>query len=204
VTKAKLRLLIKSARRKEASALAPFVDDSTPSEPGRWSAKDNLAHLTAWRFLAAAELEAVRTGFESPLVTEETQEHNARIYAATRHQLAAEAHAAAGRSWDALAAAVEACSKEDLEKPRLRRPDQPVWQVIPGNTYFHLAEHLGWWNTEHGADDAAEEAALWGHDLASTTFPAERSRGTADYNLGCFYAARGQADKAIPYEAGSS
>ena len=53
------------------------------------------------------------------------------------------------------------------------------------------------WTTRR--DDAAEEAAKWGHDLASATFTAERSRGSADYNLGCFYAARGQAEKAIPY-----
>jgi hypothetical protein len=195
----KLRLLMKSAREREASDLVPFVDDSTPSEPDRWSAKDNLAHLTAWRLLAAAELDAVRTGAGSPMVTEEEQEHNARVYEATRRQPAAAAREAADRSWATLAAAVEACSEEDLEKPRLRRPEQPVWQVIPGNTYFHVAQHVGWWNTERGADDAAEEAAKWAHDLASTLFPTERSRGIADYNLGCFYAARGQAGKAIPY-----
>jgi hypothetical protein len=40
---------------------------------------------------------------------------------------------------------------------------------------------------------------IWAHDLASTTFPTERSRGLADYNLGCYYAARSQAEKAIPY-----
>jgi tetratricopeptide (TPR) repeat protein len=190
---------MKSARRKEASALALFVDDSAPSDPRRWSAKSNLAHLTAWRLLAAAELDAVRTGVGSPIVTEETQKHNTRIYEATSHQPAAAVREAANRSWDILAAAVEACSKEDLEKPRLRRPDQPVWQVIPGNTYFHLAQHLEWWNTERAEAEAAEEAAKWAHDLAIRVFPTERSRGLADYNLGCFYAARGQAEKAIAY-----
>jgi hypothetical protein len=55
VTHEKLRLLISVAREKEASALVPYVDDSTASDSGRWSAKDNLAHLTAWRLLAAEE-----------------------------------------------------------------------------------------------------------------------------------------------------
>jgi hypothetical protein len=199
VTKEQLRLLMKEAREKEASALVPFVDDATP-EPGRWSAKDNLAHLTAWRLLAAAELDAVRTGAGGAGVTEETQEaHNSRVYEATRHQPASAAREAADRSWHTLAAALEACSDEDLEKPRLRRPEQVVWQVIPGNTYFHVAQHLGWWSTERGADGEAEELAIWAHDLATTTFPVERSRGIADYNLGCFYAARGQAQKAMPW-----
>jgi len=199
VTKEQLRLLMKEAREKEASALVPYVDDSTPSEPDRWSAKDNLAHLTAWRLLAAAELDAVRTGLGSSTVTEETQEgHNARVYEATHTQPAALVRDASDRSWDTLATALEACSDEDLEKPRLRRPEQVVWQVIPGNTYFHVAQHVGWWSTERGADETAEDVAIWAHDLATTTFPAERSRGIADYNLGCFYAARGQAEKAIP------
>jgi hypothetical protein len=190
---------MKEAREKEASALVPFVDDSTPYAPERWSAKDNLAHLTAWRLLAAAELDAVRTGIGSSMVTEETQEaHNARVYEATRHEPAALAREACDRSWDALATALEACSDEDLEKPRLRRPEQLVWQLIPGNTYFHVGQHVGWWSTERGADEAAENAAKWSRDLAITTFPGERSRGTADYNLGCFYSARGQLEKAIP------
>ncbi|HEX9476378.1 MAG TPA: hypothetical protein VGA41_06960, partial [Candidatus Dormibacteraeota bacterium] len=30
-------------------------------------------------------------------------------------------------------------------------------------------------------------------------FPDDRQRGTAAYNLGCFYAARGRAADAIPY-----
>jgi hypothetical protein len=190
---------MKAAREKEASALAPFVVDSPPSAPTRWSAKDNLAHLTAWRDMAATELDAVRTGVGNPIVTEETQEHNDRVYEATRHETATAVREASDRSWDALAAAVEACSEADLEKPRLRHPDQPVWRVIPGNTYFHIAQHLGWWNTERGDDGAAEEAAHWQHDLASSTFPEERSRGFADYNLGCFYGALGRAEEAIPY-----
>ncbi len=175
VTHEKLRLLIITAREKEASALVPYVDDSAPSDAGRWSAKDNLAHLTAWRLLAAAEIDAVRTGVGSPSITAETQQqHNTRVYEATRDQPAASVRKAADRSWNKLAAAVEACSEEDLEKPRLRRPEQKTWQMIPGNTYFHLTQHLGWWNTERGDEVAAEDAARWAHDVATTSFPEER------------------------------
>ena len=71
--------------------------------------------------------------------------------------------------------------------------------MIPGNTFFHIAEHLGYWHTERGEDAAAEAAAVWAHDLASKNFPDALQRGTADYNLGCFYAVRGRAEKAFPY-----
>ena len=198
--KDKLRILVETGREKEASDLLRHVDDSAPSQPGRWTAKDNLAHLSAWRLTAAAELKAVRTGKPPPLtVSEDIDESNAKVYEATRHQRAASVLDEARRSWDTLMAALEACSEGDLLKPRIRRPEQHAWQVIPGNTFFHIAEHLGYWHTERGEDVAAEEAAMWAHDLASTTFPDERQRGTADYNLGCFYAVRGRADQAIPY-----
>jgi tetratricopeptide (TPR) repeat protein len=198
--KDKLRSLMKAGREKEASDFIPHVDDSPPSEPGRWAAKDNLAHLSAWRLTAAAELEAVRTGNPAPLtVSEDIDEGNAKVYEATRHQPAASVLDEARRSWTTLEAALEACSEDDLLKPRIRRPEQPAWQVIPGNTYFHVAEHLGYWHSERGEDAAAEEAAIWAHDLANATFTDDPQRGIADYNLGCFYALRGRADDAIAY-----
>jgi tetratricopeptide (TPR) repeat protein len=198
--KDKLQNLMAAGRDKEASDLLPHVDDSLPSEPGRWTAKDNLAHLSAWRLTAASELDAVRTGGPAPTsVKEDIDESNAKVYEATRHQRAASVVEAARRSWATLEAALEDCSEEDLLKPRVRRPEQPAWQVIPGNTFFHIAEHLGYWHTERGEDAAAEQAAIWAYDLAIATFPDERQRGTADYNLGCFYAVRGRLEEAIPY-----
>jgi tetratricopeptide (TPR) repeat protein len=195
-----LRVLMKAGREKEASDLLPHVNDDPPSQAGRWTAKDNLAHLSAWRLIAAAELEAVQTGSPAPgSVSEDTEENNAKVYEATRNQRAAAVLDQASRSWDTLAAAVEACSEEDLLKPRIRRPEQAAWQVIPGNTFFHIAEHLGYWNDERGQPAQSEAAALWSHDLANKNFPDERQRGTADYNLGCFYAVRGRAEMAIPY-----
>ncbi len=194
-----VRRLIVAGREREAAELEPHVDDSPPGEPGRWTAKDNLAHLAAWRRFAATELDAVRTGAAAPAASEETDERNARVYQAERDKPASAVLEDAIRSWESLLAAVEACSEEDLVKPRLLRPEQPVWQVIPGNTYFHIAQHLDYWHTERGEDRAAEDAAKWAHDLACEVFPADRQRGFADYNLGCFYAVRGRADDAIPY-----
>jgi tetratricopeptide (TPR) repeat protein len=195
-----LRQLMQAGREREASDLVPNVDDSAPAQPGRWTAKDNLAHLSAWRLIAAAELQAVRTGTPAPAsVTEDIDGGNAKIFEATRHQRAESVLEEARRSWATLEAALEACSEEDLLKPRVRRPETPLWQVIPGNTYFHIAEHLAYWHDERGEPDQSEAAALWAHDLAGKNPPDDRQRGTADYNLGCFYAVRGRADDAIPY-----
>jgi tetratricopeptide (TPR) repeat protein len=195
-----LRLLMKAGHEKEESDLVPYVDDSAPAQPGRWTAKDNLAHLSAWRLTAAAELAAVRTGTPAPsAVSENIDESNAKVYERTRDHPAASVLDEARLSWAALEAALDACSEEDLLKPRARRPETPLWQVIPGNTYFHIAEHLGYWHDEHGEPAQSEAAAVWAHDLAEENAPDDLQRGTADYNLGCFYAVRGRADDAIPY-----
>jgi len=195
-----LRHLLQAGREKEASDLVPHVDDSPPSQPGRWTTKDNLAHLSAWRLIAAAELEAVRTGTPAPAaVTEDIDGGNAKIFEATRHQRASSVLEEARHSWANLEAALEACSEEDLLKPRVRRPEAPLWQVIPGNTYFHIAEHLGYWHDERGEPDQSEAAAVWAHDLATKNAPDDRQQGTADYNLGCFYAVRRRAETAIQY-----
>jgi tetratricopeptide (TPR) repeat protein len=141
----------------------------------------------------------VRTGGPGPNASRDIDEQNAKIYEEARDQPAASVLATGVRSWDSLALALEACSEEALLKPRTYRHEQLAWQVIPGNAYHHVAEHLGYWYSERGQHAAAEEAARWAHDLAYTTFPNDRQRGIADYNLGCFYAARGRAEEAIPF-----
>jgi len=197
--KDKLRLLIKAGREKEALDLLPHVDDSPPSQPGGWTAKDNLAHLAAWRLVGAAEMDAVRTGGPAPAVSKDTKEQNAKFFEEAHHLPASSVLDTGRRSWDAFIAAMEACSDEVLLKPRIRYPEEALWQMVPGHTYFHLAEHLGYWHADRGEDGAAEDAAKWGHHLATSTFTEDKSTGIADYNLGCFYAVRGRAEEAMPY-----
>ncbi|HEV2361899.1 MAG TPA: DinB family protein, partial [Acidimicrobiales bacterium] len=196
-----LRRLIEAARAKEREDLIPLVSDAEPAAPGRWTAKDNLAHLSSWRLLGVAELDAIRTGEPAPPVSDDVDEHNAGVYEATRDLPADEVIAAASESWDELAEALDACSEEDLLLPRLRHPDSPAWQLVAGHTYFHVGDHLGTVLTEQGHEDAAERLAYWAHGQATGAFPEDRRRGVADYNLACFYAKNGRAAEALPYLA---
>ena len=196
--KAKLLDLIDAGRDKEAEALVPFVDDSPPESPGKWTAKDQLAHLMSWRQVANAELDAARTGGPVPDFSTDSDVENVKFYAQTHDQPAREVIETAAGSWDAMAVAVSACSEETLEGPRPRRPYQKLWMVVPLNVYNHLAEHLAYWSWERDDEAAAEKALTWGYDLAIATYPGDRTRGAADYNLACIYAQRGNAAKAIP------
>jgi hypothetical protein len=136
-----LKELIAAGREREARDLFPHVDEPATG-PGHWSAKDNVSHLSAWRLRAAAELDAVRTGSPAPDVLDETDEYNAVIYKETCDLPAGVVLETAESSWESLSRSLEACDEADLRKPRLRRPEQEVWQIVPGNTYFHVAQHI--------------------------------------------------------------
>ena len=192
-----LRSLIEAGREREVEVLVPRVLDPAVLAD-KWTTKDVLAHLSAWRSIAAEELEAIRTGGDGPEVVDEIDVKNAEIYDATRDLPADTVLAEGERSWDALLAVLDACTEDDLQRMRMRRPDQEAWQMIPGNTYFHIAQHLDWWHSERGEDADAEDAAKWAHGLAIEAFPEDRRRGVAEYNLGCYYASHGRAAEALP------
>jgi DinB family protein len=196
--KAKLLDLIDAGREKEEQALVPFVDDSAPESPGKWTAKDQLAHLMSWRQVAIGELDSARTGGPVPDVSTDDEAENLKFYAQTHDQPARLIIESAAGSWDAMAEAVSACSEETLEGPRPRYPNQKLWTVVPLNVYNHVAQHLAYWSWDRDDETAAEQAAIWGHDLAIATFPDDRTRGAAEYNLACIYAQRGMAERAVP------
>jgi hypothetical protein len=194
----KHRLLksLAAARLRETVLLA-LCDESQPLEPERWTAKDVIAHLNTWREHGARTLDAARLGepFEGPANDTDVDARNAEIYEAHREDSAATVRAAARTSYATLIAAVNACSESDLvrERPNNRGP---VWHVVPGNGHGHVAQHLSYWATEHGNPAGAEEAATWGYALDTELFP--EAKPVADYNLACFYARGGHADKALP------
>jgi hypothetical protein len=188
---------IAAAREREHEFLA-MCDDSPPPEPGLWTVKDHLAHLTAWRINVARLLDAGRTGSEPPTMDEDVQAANERVYAADRDRSAEEIKSSAQAAWDLVEAAVAACSDEDLLKPhpRPRSAGVALWQLIPGHVH-HLAEHLMFWHLEQGNEEAAEAAQLWVHSLDLAQFPEPKAVAASTYDLGSFYVHIGREDEAL-------
>jgi hypothetical protein len=193
----RLLVTIGAAREREHEFLA-MCDDSPPAEPGLWTVKDHLAHLTAWRVNVAQLLDAGRTGSEPPSMDENVQAANERVYAAGRDVSAEEIKSSAHAAWDLVQGAVAACSDEDLLKPhpRPRSAGVGLWQLIPGHVH-HLAEHLMFWHLEQGNDEAAEAAQLWVHGLDLAQFPEPKAVAASTYDLGCFYVHIGREDEAL-------
>lgn len=193
----RLLATIAAAREREHEFLA-LCDDSPPPEPGLWTVKDHLAHLTAWRINVARLLDAGRTGTEAPTMDDDVEGSNARVYAANRDKTADEVKANARSAYDTLDAAIAACSDEDLVKPhpRPRSPGVVLWQTVPGHVH-HVAEHLMFWHLEQGDEEGAEAAQLWVHGLDLAQFPEPDAVAASTYNLGCFYVRIGREDEAV-------
>ena len=199
--KAKLQRLIEAGRAKEAEVLMPNIDDSEPDVPGRWTTKDVVAHMTSWREVATGEINSLLTGSSVPEISDDDDLENEKFYART-HPLPAQSILESARhSWAELAAAVDACTEEDLLRPRPRYPSsQKLFHVVTGN-YFHVGEHIGYWYSDQGNQAEAEKAALWSYELVSSVMPEDERRGVAEYNLACFYAKQGQGAQALPHVA---
>ena len=194
--KARLLQTLDAARQSEAALLA-LCDASPPSDAGRWTAKDNIVHLSTWREHATHTLDAVRLGkpVDGPANESDLDGRNAEIYEAHRDDSAATVRAAATESYAALIEAVNACTDEDLLRDS-PGDGGPVWRVIPGNGHGHVAQHLSYWAAEHGDPAGAEDAARWAYALDTDLFP--ENQPVADYNFACFYARNGHADEALP------
>jgi DinB superfamily len=185
------------AAQARETVLLELCDDSPPQESGRWTAKDNIAHLNTWRDHAVRALDAARLEepYEGPSSDGDVDARNAEIYEAHRDDSAETVRAIAVASYAALIDAVRACSDADLLRERPGNGGA-VWRVVPGNGHGHVAQHLTYWAIDHGDPTGAEEAAKWSHALDSELFP--ENKPVADYNLACFYARNGNADDALP------
>jgi tetratricopeptide (TPR) repeat protein len=188
---------IAAAREREHEFLA-LCDDSPPPEPGAWTVKDHLAHLTAWRINVAQLLDSARTGTEAPRMDEDVQASNARVYTANKDKTAEVVKSNARAAYTRLEAAIAACSDEDLLKPhpRPRSPGIALWQTVPGHVH-HLAEHLMFWHLDQGNEEAAEAAQLWVHGLDRAQFLEPKAVAASTYDLGCFYVHIGREDEAL-------
>jgi tetratricopeptide (TPR) repeat protein len=195
--KPRLLATIAAAREREHELLA-MADDSPPPEPGLWTVKDHLAHLTWWRVYAADVLDSVRTGSTLPDVADEDDVQNEKIYLANETKKAEAVKAESRASYDKLEAAIAASSERDLLGPHPRYPTAAkLWQLIPGNGHYHLGQHLMFWHLEQGDEEAAEVAQQWVYDLDRAEFPDPKSVASSTYNMACFYSRVGRDDEAL-------
>ena len=148
--------------RAQLDALLAGLDDEALLRPARddgWTAKDILAHLTAWEQRLLRWIERWReTGDpgrpEVGVTWDEFDGLNERDYVAAKEQSLADTQGNAHESYEAIKTALDAMSDDELTV-RPETADGPSWAWIVGaNTYRHYQEHRSeleaWWK-EHDA-----------------------------------------------------
>ena len=184
--------------REMESPLVAACDDTTAGEPGRWTARDHLAHIAHYRDYGAAVLDALRTDAPVPADAEaDLDRRNARILAENRKLTAVDARERARASYDRLVQAVERCSDDHLVKPRSPGSSAPVWWTVSGCGWGHVGQHLVHWHLDRDDWATAERAARRVHEIEMASFEDGRHRAAATYNLGCFYATTGHSEEAL-------
>jgi hypothetical protein len=126
----------RAAEREIFAALDPGVRDATGSDGG-WSAKDNLAHVAAWRRRQAAKMAALREGQPEPAEpSEDLDAINAILHDERAGWTWDQVDADADASAEALIAEVSTASDDALADPKILAP-------VMGDGPEHDLVHLG-------------------------------------------------------------
>jgi hypothetical protein len=181
--------LARAVERDVFAALDPVARDTAPADGG-WSAKDTLAHLSAWRQRQADKLAALREGREEPpSPATEIDDINAILHDEradwTWDRVAGDAETTA----DGLRAEVAAASDETLGDPKVAGS---ILGDGPEHDLGHLA-HLAPTDALRARVGALAEATSAIVDRGG--WPT-RTAAYARYNLACFHALGGRLDTA--------
>lgn len=181
--------LARAAEREIFAALDPSGRDA-PGPDGAWSAKDELAHLSAWRQREVDKLAATREGRTEPSSAEiEIDAFNATLHAEranwTWDRVTADAEATAEALIDAVASADDAT----LADPR-------VVGSIMGDGPEHDLGHLAAIAARVGLSERVMALADVTRALIDRGGWPSRAAAFARYNLACFHALGGRLELA--------
>jgi len=118
------------------SAMLDRIDDE-------WTRKDVIAHIGAWEHRLVDLIATLRRGGE-PDEAYETDELNARLYAADRDRSTADVLSRETADWDRFVEAVESLTDDELFDGRHFAWTQgdPLVEWVTANANEHIDEHI--------------------------------------------------------------
>ena len=199
--KSKLIELIKHASEEEQALFARLSEDerAVRGEPDRWSPKDVIAHLAAWKTRLAENLASAARG-ETPVRDEDYEAVNAKVFELNQDRSWSEILQEAAEASQQLVEQVEKRSEAELRGTETLpwQEDRSLWRLIVGNAYTHvIAMHLGPLLIERGEKEYATELQEKAAKLLSELDESQSWQGAVRYNLACHYALAGETETAI-------
>jgi hypothetical protein len=179
--------LSRAVEREVFAALDP-ADREVPGPDGGWSAKDTLAHLSAWRRQQTDKLAARREGREEPApLATEIDDINAILH-----------EQRAGWSWDHVAEDAESTADglttEVAAADDLTLADPKLVGSILGDGPEHALGHLPGFATSAASRDRVLGLAEAMRAAIDRGGWPSRAAAYARYNLACFHALGGRLD----------
>jgi tetratricopeptide (TPR) repeat protein len=192
--------LLGRAQSDQRALLAALSDDERAAigTADRWSAKDVLLHIAFWKKRQLERLSAAARG-EAPVELEHYDQVNARVFEEWRERPWQAVIDESEQVFEALVSQVR-----EFDPAALADPNRYAWQAgrsllssLVGNGFWHPESHIAQCYIDRGdlpqamrmQEDLTEQLGRYGDQLVP--------RGEALYNLACFYAINGQADKAL-------
>lgn len=198
--KPKLIALIERGCEQEQALFASLSEDerAVKGKPDRWSPKDVIAHLAAWKTRMADNLAAAARG-EAPVRYDDFEETNARDFEAYRDEPWPKILEKATTACRQLVEQVEQRSEAELRSAELlpSQEDRPLWRSIAGNSYMHPLMHLSQIYAERGGVEFATEMQKEAARLLAELDESQTWQGVVRYNLACHYALVGERQEAI-------
>ncbi len=178
-----------AAERDVFAAIDPATRDA-PTAEGGWSAKDSLAHLSAWRQRQALKLAALREGREEPaLPSDELDITNAAFHAERADWAWERVLDDAEMTADALIGEVVAASDDVLTDPK------SVGSIM-GDGPEHDLDHLTAAAAGTGLEARVPALADATRSIVDRAGWPTRAAAYARYNLACYHAKGGRLDEA--------
>ena len=180
-----------------------FIDSLTeaernkPGQPDLWSAKDIMSHLTFWEDILVQRLDAASRGEQLPDLGDDDTV-NLKNFEAHRNDSWQQITDWINRTFDALIAKVQEFSEAELTDPNHYEWQQgrPLLRSVISSAYSHPQTHFADFMLKAGNMDRATQMQEMLAEKISG-FGNGMERGTAIYNLACFYALVGQSQKAL-------
>lgn len=170
------------------------AERSLPGQKDKWSPKDTLAHMAAWKEREAANLAAIARG-EPATKYDDFEALNAEEFETFRGMPWADVMEKAAEANRRLIAQVEGRSDADLDGPR--DENRTVWRSIAGTGHVHPVMHLSRIYAESGNKEYADRLQMRAASDLLELGGGPEWEGTVKYNLACHYALSGETEKAI-------